>query len=87
MQAHLAEIFPDSAATVTSLWRRYQLEYTWRTTCQETYEPFEAITKKALYHALIECGEDASYKNLDDIMNRYETLGMYFLIYDQRDFD
>ena len=77
MQVHLAEIFPDSAAKSTSLWRRYQLEYTWRATCQETYEPFEMITKKALYHALTECGEEASHKNLDDIMKRYETLGMY----------
>jgi 2-haloacid dehalogenase len=77
MQAHLAEIFPDSAATLTTLWRRYQLEYTWRATCQETYEPFETITKKALYHASIECGENPTHKHLDDIMSRYEALGMY----------
>jgi 2-haloacid dehalogenase len=77
MQAYLADLFPDSAATLTSQWRRYQLEYTWRTTCQETYEPFETITKKALRHALAECGEDATERNIFDIMCQYETLEMY----------
>lgn len=77
MQGHLAEIFPDSAATLTSLWRRYQLEYTWRANSQDTYEPFERITKKALAHAILECGETATPEALDDIMHKYETLGMY----------
>jgi 2-haloacid dehalogenase len=76
MQAYLADLFPDSASTLTSLWRRYQLEYTWRATCQETYEPFETITKKALVHALAECSENATQQNLDDIMLRYEALEM-----------
>ena len=76
MQAHLADFFPDSAATLTSLWRRYQLEYTWRATCQETYEPFEIITKKALVHALIECGEEADKQSVADMMRHYETLEM-----------
>jgi 2-haloacid dehalogenase len=77
MQAHLADRFPDSAATLTTLWRRYQLEYTWRATCQETYEPFEIITKKALTHALSECSEEANATGLEEIMARYETLAMY----------
>src|SRR5437667_8231286 len=77
MQAHLADLFPDSAATLTFLWRHYQLEYTWRATCQETYEPFEIITEKALAHALLECGEEATKKDLYDIMCKYETLEMY----------
>src|SRR5208282_6178960 len=77
MQVHLADLFPDSAATLASLWRRYQLEYTWRATCQETYEPFETITQKALRHALAECGEDATERNMFDIMCQYETLEMY----------
>jgi len=76
MQAHLADLFPDSAATLTSLWRRYQLEYTWRATCQETYEAFETITRKALCHALAECSEEIGQKTIDDIMGNYETLGM-----------
>jgi len=76
MQAHLADFFPDSAATLTLLWRRYQLEYTWRATCQETYEPFETITKKALVHALIECGEEVDKQSVKDIMEHYETLNM-----------
>jgi 2-haloacid dehalogenase len=77
MQAHIADLFPDSAATLTTQWRRYQLEYTWRATCQETYEPFETITKKALAHALSECTETYTMKNIDDIMCQYEELGMY----------
>ena len=77
MQAHFADKFPESAATVTALWRRYQLEYTWRATCQETYEPFETITRKALSHALAECGEKINQKGMDDIMTHYETLQMY----------
>ena len=79
MQAHLADLYPDSAATVTTLWRRYQLEYTWRATCQETYEPFEAITRKALCHALAECSESFDLNAINDLMHHYETLGMYVL--------
>jgi 2-haloacid dehalogenase len=81
MQAHLADRYPDSAATLTSLWRRYQLEYTWRATCQETYEPFETITKKALAHAVAECSENIAAKELDEIMGQYEKLDMYLLKY------
>lgn len=81
MQAHLADRFPDSAATATALWRRYQLEYTWRATCQETYEPFDAITRKALSHALGECGEQINQKDIDEIMKHYETLQMYLSAY------
>ena len=77
MQAHLADLFPDSAGTLTTLWRRYQLEYTWRATCQGTYEPFEAITQKALCHALAECSENFDNKAINDLMQNYETLGMY----------
>ena len=77
MQAHLVDRFPDSAATVTSQWRRYQLEYSWRATCQETYEPFESITRKALVHALSECDEHFENKDIDWIMQKYETLDMY----------
>lgn len=77
MQAHLGDRFPDSAATVTSQWRRYQLEYSWRATCQETYEPFESITRKALVHALSECDEHFENKDIDWIMQKYETLDMY----------
>jgi len=77
MQAHLAEIYPDAAATLTALWRRYQLEYTWRATCQETYEPFEILTTKALRHVLAECGEKAEMKDIEQIMRHYETLDMY----------
>lgn len=76
MQGHLAEIFPDSAATLTSLWRRYQLEYTWRANSQENYEPFERITKKALAHAILECGEQPTPEAMHDIMQKYETLAM-----------
>ena len=77
MQAHLADKFPDSAATLTSLWRRYQLEYTWRATAQGTYQPFESITRRALLHALAECSEKFNEEDVDDIMSKYETLQMY----------
>jgi 2-haloacid dehalogenase len=80
MQTNIADIYPDSAATVTTLWRRYQLEYTWRATCQETYEPFETITRKALAHALAECSESITQKNINDIMAKYESLDMYPLL-------
>ena len=80
MQAFLQELYPDCAATVTTSWRRYQLEYTWRATCQETYEPFETITRKALAHALAENSETVSPKNVDDIMAKYESLDMYLPI-------
>ena len=77
MQAHLADKFPDSIATLTSLWRRYQLEYTWRATAQGTYQPFESITRRALLHALAECSEKFNQEDVDEIMSKYETLQMY----------
>ena len=77
MQGHLADMYPDSAATLTSLWRRYQLEYTWRATCQGTYEPFEVITEKALRHAVGECSEQIDPQTVDDLMRHYETLNVY----------
>jgi hypothetical protein len=77
MQTYLQDLYPDCAATVTTSWRRYQLEYTWRTTCQETYEPFETITRKALAHALADNSEDVKQQEIDNIMAKYESLDLY----------
>jgi len=48
----LAEHFPDKAEAITSTWRTYQLEYTWRLNSMDQYQPFSEVTHNALLHAL-----------------------------------
>ncbi|KAH9890796.1 haloacid dehalogenase [Xylariomycetidae sp. FL2044] len=44
----------DKAPSVAALWRRYQLEYTWRINSMGEYKPFDQITLSALHHAVAE---------------------------------
>ncbi|KAL2194907.1 HAD-like domain-containing protein [Corynascus similis CBS 632.67] len=49
----LAEIVGDDrvAKDLAALWRRYQLEYTWRINCMGHYRPFTTLTLASLQHA------------------------------------
>jgi 2-haloacid dehalogenase len=55
-----AKLFPrdhftaDQAKAVTALWRRYQLEYTFRLNSMGHYDDFEHVTHASLKHALRE---------------------------------
>ncbi len=48
---HADAVGPD-AARLAELWRGKQLEYTWVTSLMRRYEPFWALTERALDHAM-----------------------------------
>ncbi|KAJ6264687.1 hypothetical protein Dda_0836 [Drechslerella dactyloides] len=50
----IAEYHGDKADSISTAWRKYQLEYTWRLNSMSLYEPFDTITKKSLIHAVSE---------------------------------
>jgi len=58
------------AADISALWRRYQLEYTWRLNS----EPFDIVTKKALVHALSEFGVSFTQGDVAELLNSYNSL-------------
>jgi hypothetical protein len=43
----LASHFPEKAHSISSLWRRYQLEYTWRLTSMGMRRPVFTIVSKS----------------------------------------
>ncbi|KAL4978300.1 HAD-like domain-containing protein [Aspergillus desertorum] len=69
--------FPDKAQSISSLWRRYQLEYTWRLNSMGAYEPFSNITCNALQHALAEHDESLPDGAIASIMKAYDNLSIF----------
>ncbi|KAI0338394.1 haloacid dehalogenase [Trametopsis cervina] len=67
----------DKAAQLSLLWRRYQLEYTYRLNSMRVYESFDTVTRNALLHALAENGIQASNKTVDKLMEAYNHLAPY----------
>ncbi|GJE98260.1 haloacid dehalogenase-like protein [Phanerochaete sordida] len=63
-----------TAAQLSQLWRRYQLEYTWRLNSMGTYEPFDVVTRRALEHALAEHGLAPDARTLAHAMAAYSRL-------------
>ncbi|WP_299426889.1 haloacid dehalogenase type II [uncultured Meiothermus sp.] len=45
------DLFPSRGATLSELWRRKQLEYTWLLALMGQYQDFWTITRLALHHA------------------------------------
>lgn len=64
----------DKASTIAALWRRYQLEYTWRMNSMGLYKPFSAITLQSLRHALAESSETLPAEAIDSLMRAYDSL-------------
>ncbi|RKU44500.1 hypothetical protein DL546_005335 [Coniochaeta pulveracea] len=63
----LVELFgQENAEQVATLWRRYQLEYTWRLNSMGIYRSFDDVAKGALKHALAELGLTLSSLSWDD---------------------
>lgn len=90
----LARLFGDDAAKpLAALWRRYQLEYTWRInsmgkvflpniylvklTPPGTYRTFSDITRGALHHAVAETGLAISENAADKLMEAYNALHVF----------
>ncbi|KAL2870567.1 haloacid dehalogenase, type II [Aspergillus lucknowensis] len=73
----LGEHFPAKAQSISSLWRRYQLEYTWRLNSMDVYEPFSTVTRNALVHALAEHDETLPDDDITALMNAYDSLSTF----------
>ncbi|KAJ0425031.1 HAD-like domain-containing protein [Aspergillus carlsbadensis] len=73
----LVSHFPGKAQSISSLWRRYQLEYTWRLTSMGAYESFSTITRNALRHALAEHDETLDDDATATLMKAYDNLSTF----------
>ncbi len=72
---HMAEVGPD-AARFSETWRAKQLEYSWVLSLAGRYEPFWALTEKALDHAFARFPEvDRRIRPL--LLEAYRTLDAY----------
>ncbi|APA14245.1 hypothetical protein SS1G_11960 [Sclerotinia sclerotiorum 1980 UF-70] len=67
----------EKAQSIAALWRRYQLEYTFRMNSMSLYKPFLEITHTSLYHALSEHKLSLSEADVGRIMNAYNSLTIF----------
>jgi 2-haloacid dehalogenase len=70
----LKRYLPEEAHKVAEVWRRKQLEYTFRLTSMERYEDFERVTRKALDFALAVVGRELEPDQKDALMAHYDDL-------------
>jgi 2-haloacid dehalogenase len=68
---------PEKASTIAALWRRYQLEYTWRMNSMALYAPFSTITLQSLHHALRETSESLPQAGIESLMRAYDALDAF----------
>ncbi|KAI0018927.1 haloacid dehalogenase [Xylariomycetidae sp. FL0641] len=74
----LAKFYGESKAqSLAALWRRYQLEYTWRINSMGEYKTFSEITRSALGHAVTEMGLTLLPKDADELMKSYDRLHVF----------
>ncbi|KAJ4292955.1 hypothetical protein N0V88_005618 [Collariella sp. IMI 366227] len=64
----------EHAVELAALWRRYQLEYTWRINSMGTYRPFNTLTQSALEHAAAELNLALSPGASTKVMAAYNSL-------------
>ncbi|KAJ5487784.1 hypothetical protein N7530_002084 [Penicillium desertorum] len=65
------------AQSISALWRRYQLEYTWRLNSMGRYENFSKVTRNSLLHALADNNEQLSDDNIEHLMQAYNDLSTF----------
>src|SRR5918997_5411774 len=70
----LERYLPEEASHVSSVWRRKQLEYTFRLAAMERYEDFEQVTRKALDYALAVVERELRAEQKDDLIAQYNHL-------------
>ncbi|KAI0803497.1 haloacid dehalogenase [Xylaria sp. FL0064] len=74
----LAKIFgEDKAQSLAVLWRRYQLEYTWRINSMGRYRTFSEITRSALAHAVAEHSLTLVAPDVEKLMAAYDALHLF----------
>ncbi|KAI1609353.1 haloacid dehalogenase, type II [Exophiala viscosa] len=67
----------EEAESIATVWRRYQLEYTWRLVCMKQYEDFSEVTRKSLHHALGEHGLSLNETDTKNLMKSYDSLSTF----------
>ncbi|CAF9927033.1 hypothetical protein IMSHALPRED_007104 [Imshaugia aleurites] len=67
----------EKAASLAGLWRRYQLEYTWRLNSMNQYQPFSDITRNSLNHALADSDLSLDNKSISNLMKAYDSLSTF----------
>ncbi|EED23884.1 haloacid dehalogenase, type II [Talaromyces stipitatus ATCC 10500] len=67
----------ETGTQVAASWRKYQLEYSWRLTCMESYDDFYNITRNALRHALSEAAVRLEEDQIDQLMDEYDHLSTF----------
>ncbi|KAI0969016.1 haloacid dehalogenase [Xylaria arbuscula] len=74
----LAKLYgEDRAKSVAAVWRRYQLEYTWRINSMGKYRTFSEITRSALAHAVAEHGLPLATYDAEKLMTAYDALHVF----------
>ncbi|KAK6537977.1 hypothetical protein TWF694_010870 [Orbilia ellipsospora] len=73
----LAEYYGDKANSISTAWRKYQLEYTWRLNSMGSFEPFDTVTKKSLLHALSESKITHNPEEIAQIIASYGHLSPF----------
>lgn len=64
----------DAAVRISEVWRQKQLEYTFRLTAMDQYEPFDQVTAKALDYALAALGQTISQEDRRTVLAEYDNL-------------
>ncbi|KAJ5328622.1 hypothetical protein N7452_009012 [Penicillium brevicompactum] len=65
------------AKSISALWRRYQLEYTWRLNSMGRYEDFSTVTRNSLLHALADNETSLDEHGIDELMHAYDNLSTF----------
>jgi len=67
----------EKADSIAAVWRKYQLEYTWRLNSMKQYQPFSDITRHSLVHALSEHSVRLDEAGIQEMMNAYDSLAIF----------
>ncbi|KIW74790.1 haloacid dehalogenase, type II [Fonsecaea pedrosoi CBS 271.37] len=67
----------EKAASIAAVWRKYQLEYTWRLNSMKQYQDFSDVTQKSLGHALAEHGLSLNSAQTGKLMQAYDSLSTF----------
>lgn len=65
------------ANEIAALWRRYQLEYSFRITCMSKYASWYTLTLASLRHALAEHSVSLPAPVVTSLMNSYDSLSVW----------
>ncbi|KAA6408908.1 MAG: haloacid type II [Lasallia pustulata] len=68
---------PEKAPQIASLWRRYQLEYTWRLNSMNQTASFSTLTSHSLTHALASCNLSLSPSSTASLLKSYDSLSTF----------